>query len=1217
MTRSLSRIFPLRAALALVLLSGGASRSVAQNDSGGGPALVERWTFDDGAEPGPRLPSYPAFPPSNLAVSADGGKAVRVVSGKEPRLRFGAGDEITLEAWAKVRSLGEGQHVYLIGKGRTKGRPNQNYALRLKGEGGQAKLNFLFSSAPGADGKSGWHRWTGSASFSLTGWHHLAVTYRFGDPGSIRGYVDGKPVRGTWDMDGATDRAPVTDEDDVWIGAGNGGGTGNGFDGWIDDVAVWRGIVPEEEMAARYQHVPPPPAVTRGEVPAGEVLVQIAEEGVPAKAASWPEEPPKVTEQYRERAFGFFEEPIRYVGTGVRGDRANPHLFRAAAVVRLPAGKHRLLLRARGGSRLLVDGVPVLTTPFNNTAGSGHGRVATQREYLDLGPDFRFAPPGNRESWTEFVSPGGEHFVIVETLVGGAIGKSARRPELGETVVAWSPQGETSWRLLSPRDEVIPYTDPGWAAYEAERRAHLDEVNAASRARLRAAHAGYWERRRAVAREWLAATPEISPPPLPAGYPARNAVDHFLADRIARATAERGAVRPGDVDFFREVRPILEANCFQCHQGGKAKGGLRLDDRAEAFRGGKSDGPAVAPGHPERSSLVARITTDDPDAFMPPKGKPLSPAQVDLLRTWIAQGARWPETRTDHLALTPLADDLTFLRRVFLDTVGVPPTLDEIAAFEANPDRAAWIDRLLDDPRAADHGMGYWLDVLAENPNILNPTLNNSGPFRWWIHESLRDHKPMDLFVTELLRMEGSERFGGPAGFAVASQNDVPMAEKGVIVASAFLGVEMKCARCHDAPAHRSSQEDLFRLAAMLKRETLEVPKTSSVPMDRFHGLGRAPLIQVTLRPGAKVAPAWPFAEFCEESVARDLAEDPGNPRDVLAALITAPQNERFAQVMANRLWARYMGRGLVPDVADWEKERASHPELLAWLGREFVRGGYDLRPVARLILNSHAYQRAVDPALAETPALFTAPAARPLQAEQIVDSLFAATGKPFRTEEASLDIDGSRDLGNSISLGQPRRAWMLTSTSNERDRPSLALPRIQAVVDVLEAFGWRGARQNPVSVRETGANIIQPAILSNGTMGKWLTVLSDDHGVTDLALAAASPEDLVDRLYLRLLTRRPAPGERAAHAAHLAEGFAGRVRPSPPPAAPSGRRERPLYVSWSNHLDPEATVLRQQEELRAREGDPPTCRLEPAWRERLEDVLWSLLNAPEWNFTP
>ena len=147
------------------------------------------------------------------------------------------------------------------------------------------------------------------------------------------------------------------------------------------------------------------------------------------------------------------------------------------------------------------------------------------------------------------------------------------------------------------------------------------------------------------------------------------------------------------------------------------------------------------------------------------------------------------------------------------------------------------IDRLLADRRWADHQMGYWLDVLAENPNLINPTLNNTGPFRWWLHESLLDNKPFDLFVTELLRLEGSERFGGPAGFGVATQNDVPMAAKGIIVSSAFLGVEMKCARCHDAPTHASKQQELFQLAAMLQTK----PAATTTPSDPEMPAPRAP----------------------------------------------------------------------------------------------------------------------------------------------------------------------------------------------------------------------------------------------------------------------------------------------------------------------------------------------------------------------------------------
>jgi hypothetical protein len=294
----------------------------------------------------------------------------------------------------------------------------------------------------------------------------------------------------------------------------------------------------------------------------------------------------------------------------------------------------------------------------------------------------------------------------------------------------------------------------------------------------------------------------------------------------------------------------------------------------------------------------------------------------------------------------------------------------------------------------------------------------------------------------------------------------------------------------------------------------------------------------VTLKPGTVVEAKWPFAAYAPEELGAKLAEYPDDSRDRLAALVTAPRNERFAQVMANRVWKRLMGRGIVEPAEDWEHGRPSHPELLRWLGRELVASGYDLKHLTRLILNSHAYQRAADPALKETPVLFTAPARRRLTAEQIVDSMFAATGAPFRLGEVSLDLDGVREQGSSITLGVPRRAWMLTSTSNERDRPSLALPRIQVVADVLRAFGWRGARQDPTTVRDAEPNVLQPAILQNGTMGVWLTRLSDEHGVTQLALDAHSAEELVDSLYLKLLTRRPTEAERSAYTNYVRDGF-------------------------------------------------------------------------------
>ena len=186
-------------------------------------------------------------------------------------------------------------------------------------------------------------------------------------------------------------------------------------------------------------------------------------------------------------------------------------------------------------------------------------------------------------------------------------------------------------------------------------------------------------------------------------------------------------MKKGRVDFYRDVKPILETRCYSCHQGAKVKGGLHLDSLAAALKGGKADGPALIAGHPETSPVIQRITSPDSEEVMPAKGDPLPAKEIEILRTWIKEGAAWPAFPVASFALTPLTDDLTFLRRVTLDTVGVVPSEAEIAAFRALPAagrRTATIERLLADPRWADQWMPYWLDVLAENPNLINPTLN-------------------------------------------------------------------------------------------------------------------------------------------------------------------------------------------------------------------------------------------------------------------------------------------------------------------------------------------------------------------------------------------------------------------------------------------------------------------------------------------------------------
>ena len=834
--------------------------------------------------------------------------------------------------------------------------------------------------------------------------------------------------------------------------------------------------------------------------PPGEVKVEILE-GVPDQM-NWNFTPPAPSESYAEPAFGFVVAPTKYSPSGVKMDRSHPFVFRASAAITLPAGGHQLLLRARTGARLFVDGRLLLATRFPNLNADGHEEVPEAP--VALAPDIRYLRPGHFESLTNYLADGDAHVFTLEALIGA----KGRRPELGELSVSVA-SGENPFRLLSPKRNV-PLTEEGWDKYETERRAFWTAQDVKRRQLAAADEVKYWDGRHEQARQWISnLKSELSNPP-PASLPGGNDIDRFINARLTAA-----GVKPA-----------------------------------------------------------------------------------------------------------PLLDDHAFLRRVALDTVGRGPTPGEIDFFmkDSRPNRRrAAINRLSNDPGWADHWTSYWQDVLAENPGILKPMLNNTGPFRWWLHAAFTDNLPMDRFATELVMMEGSVYYGGPAGFGMATENDVPMAQKAQIVAQAFLGLQLQCARCHDAPFHHFKQKDLFSLAAMLKKEPQAVPLSSSIPTNTNIVLGR--VVNVTLQPGTKVEPAWPFADVMPDELPAGVLRQENNPREKLAALLTSPRNARFAQVLANRVWKRYLGWGLVEPVDDWETATPSHPELLDHLARELITHDYDLKHLARLILNSQTYQRAVTPAGAQETKpelrLFAAPARRRLTAEQVVDSLFAAVGKPFAAEEMNLDVDGRRPVKDFNNLGTPYHSWEFASLSNERDRPALAMPRAQAVVDTLGTFGWRESRQSPQTVRDHAPNVLQPAALANGLLGNGrITRLSDDSAITALCLENKPLPELVRAVFLRVLSRPPGDNEAKWFVTHLQDGFADRrLRPT---GSLAGKASAPLRaVSWANHLNPEATKIKQEQERAARAGDPPTDRLRTAWRERMEDMVWSLVNSPEFVFVP
>jgi len=1189
---------------------------------------------------GPRPPEFPDFAKKNRAGEFDGSsRLVRKDSGKNSPLDFDNGDAITLEAWVWPGRVGEGNNVYLIGKGRTNNKGfsanNQNYALRLRGQKGEACVSFLFASRPENGKPSEWHRWTSvSGILPGDGWHHVAACYEFGKPESIKGYLDGKSVAGKWDMGSFTKRPPVVDDDELWIGSSLGGSRNSSYAGGLDEVAIHREILSPEVMAKRFRQVEQPkPKYVRADWPKDKVLVEVVEGFSPVRGWPRPDLPP--LDSYQQDVFGFFRTTHKYADPGVRVDRPKAFLLRALATLTLPPGEHEWLVRSRWASRLWVNDRLMVSVAQPSKGGGAHHNVPKIPE--DWPAYLRLPGPGDAEKRFLLKSEGKPMKVRFEALIGDVKGKQKYRHDLGETCIAVSVSGNP-FALLSP-DRQVPLTDAGWMSWRREREPFFRDLDAERRREVAAKANPYWEKRHQQAREIVSGKVGPEVPETPDLLPIHNEIDRFIGHGLIQATKRlrKPQETAGDIHFREHVFSLLKERCIKCH-GEKEKGELRLDSRKAILTGGESGNPAVVPGDVGKSLLFTLVASRDEDERMPPKGKPLNAGEIKILREWIESGASWPTGKPSDVVIdngpvsskelsganllpAPLTNDLDFLRRVTLDTVGVFPSLEEIRAFESDQSpgkRNKVIDRLLNDPRWSDNWVGYWQDVLAENPNVLKPKLNNTGPFREWIHESFLDNKPMDRFVTELILMGGSKLGGGPAGFGMATQNDVPMAAKAHVIGSAFLGTNLQCARCHDAPYHPFKQADLFGMAAMLDRKAINVPKTSIVALPTAGA--RKPLVEVTLKPGEKVTPGWHFSSLASPTATNPYLRNAKDSRERLASIVTSPANERFSEVVANRLWKRFFGIGLVDSVDDWHDKRPSHPELLKYLAREFIKDGYDLKNLARLILNSHAYQRETTApdtirSSSEKP-LFAGQFRRRLHAEQIVDGLYHATGLPMEVGELNMDRDGGLGPNTFLNLGYPRKAWQYASLSNERDRPSLAFPRVQAVIDTLKQFGWRPSRQEPLTEREEAPHALQPGILSNGILAIWLTRLSTEHGITEECLKERPPEELLEAIFLRLLTRRPSQGESERFLTLLSQGYSKRVIPVANRQPIPWPKKIPA-VSWSNHLSPEANLYVLELEQRAREGEPPSNALTSAWRERMEDVLWAVINSPEMLFVP
>lgn len=368
-----------------------------------------------------------------------------------------------------------------------------------------------------------------------------------------------------------------------------------------------------------------------------------------------------------------------------------------------------------------------------------------------------------------------------------------------------------------------------------------------------------------------------------------GAVGVFCAAVWARGTAAPAldAGRPPDggsrLRYDRDIRPILSDRCFKCHGPDPAtrQADLRLD--IPHAKAGKDDDPAaIVPGQPDESELLARIESHDDEDRMPPPDsnkRPLSAAEISLVRLWIEQGAEyephwsfvppqkspspevsnpewsrneidrwiWARLQEEKLAPSPPADELTLLRRLFLDVTGLPPTPDEISEYlgDARADRyERWVDRLLrDEPyrsRHAEHIAARWLDAAryADTIGIHTDAGRQMWPWRDWVLRAYRDNLPFDRFVVEQLAGDlipdatldqkiasgfNRNHVMTDEGGAISEEYLVEYAvDRTATTGSVFLGLTLGCARCHEHKFDPVSQDEFYSLYAFFN--SLEEP---------------------------------------------------------------------------------------------------------------------------------------------------------------------------------------------------------------------------------------------------------------------------------------------------------------------------------------------------------------------------------------------------------
>ena len=467
--------------------------------------------------------------------------------------------------------------------------------------------------------------------------------------------------------------------------------------------------------------------------------------------------------------------------------------------------------------------------------------------------------------------------------------------------------------------------------------------------------------------------------------------------------------------------------------------------------------------------------------------------------------------RTLRMNPAGLCDDATFLRRAYLDLLGIVPPPEAVRAFSADssPDkRTKLADSLMQRGEFATFWALKWADLLK----IEERQLDSKGMevFHGWIRDAIAANKPLDQFTAELIAARGSTYKNPAANWWRANRDPVTRAEN---TARVFLGTQLNCAQCHNHPFERWTQDDYYDWTSLFSRvdyKIVENKKRDKSDKNEFKG---DQIVQ--FKPGKA---SVPNPRTGTDAKARFLGVaavlKPTADHDELQSLAEwLPHSPMFARTQVNRIWAQLMGRGIVDPLDDFRASNPpTHPELLDALVKEFTSHGYDLRHLIRTIMASHTYQLSSDGGDADDDANYSHALIRRLGAEQILDSMSTALGAP-------LHFDDWPAATRLAEVPEGRKHYHPIKTDLDRFALAFGKPPRLIASDC--------ERTNEPTVAQAFQMLSGPVIHE---------LLTQKENLIGRLLATTRPDaEMISELYLATLSREPSAAEMERAKSHLA----------------------------------------------------------------------------------